>query len=75
MGELKSITQARHHFPGLVARNRNTHVLGKLITACGDLTHSLEYQGVVVPFPALVAHPGRNVLNDNQRFAVPGELL
>ena len=47
------------------------HVLSEMMTARGDLAHSLEYPGVMVPFPALVAHPGRNVLNDNQRFPVP----
>ena len=56
---------------GLVARNRDPHVLGELITVCGNLTHSLENSGVMVSFPALVTHPSRYVLNDNQRFPMP----
>ncbi len=57
--------------PGLVARNRDAHVLGELITVYGDLTHSLENTGVMVPFTTLVTHPSRNVLNDNHRFPMP----
>ena len=57
--------------PGLVTRNRDTHVLSELITVYGDLTHPLENPGVMVPFPALVTHPSRNVLDDNQRFPMP----
>ena len=56
---------------GLVARHRNAHVLGKLIASRRDLTHSLKYPGVVVAFPALVAHPSMNILDDNQGFPVP----
>ena len=45
-------------------------MLGELCTARGDLTHSLVNTGMVVPFPAPVTHPSRNILNNDEGFAV-----
>ena len=67
----KIFIRSRCVVTGLVARNRNAHMLGELIAVCGNLTHSLENSGVMVPFPALTAHPRGNVLDDNQRSPMP----
>ena len=67
----KIFIRSRCFVARMVARNRNAHVLCELIAVCGNLTHSLENSGVMIPFPALTAHPRGNVLNDNQRFPMP----
>ena len=67
----KIFIRSRCFVAGLVARNWHAHVLGELIAVRGNLTHSLENSGVMVPFPALTSHPSRYVLDDNQRSPMP----
>ncbi len=51
--------------------NRYAHALGELVTVGSDVAHPLVYTGMMVPLPALVTHPGGNVLNNHERIAVP----
>jgi hypothetical protein len=69
---LQSCTDLRNGFVlCLIVCDRHAYVLSKLVAVFRDLTHFFIDTSVVISLPALITHPGRNVLDNHERIFAP----